>query len=72
MLNRNQRMNIIFDDAKILTARYHNAFCGLNGTVPAKSEAEQQELDRRKALQTYDEVKATGTRTPYKDYLRQF
>lgn len=65
-------MNIIFDDAKILTARRWNAFCGLNGTVPAKNNAEQQELDRRKALRTYSEVKATGTRTPYKDYARQF
>lgn len=72
MLNDKQKRNIIFREAEILTARNQNAFSGLNGTVPPINEAEQQLLDRIKALKTYDEVKATGTRTPYKVFMAQF
>ena len=72
MLNYNQRLNVTFRDADILTARHWNAFCGLGGTVPPKNAEEQSEIDRRKELLTYCEVKQTGTRTPYKDYIRQF
>ena len=72
MLNYNQRLNVTFNDADILTARNWNAFAGLGGIVPPKNAAEQRKIDRMKALQTYGEVKATGTRTPYRDYMRQF
>lgn len=72
MLNYNQKLNITCNDAKILTARHHNAFCGLGGTVAPTSDAEQRELDELKARKTYNEIKATGTRTPYQDYIRQF
>ncbi len=72
MLNYNQRLTISFKDFKIMTARRHNAFAGLGNYIPPKDEKEQRELDRIKALMTYDEVKATGTKTPYKQYIRQF
>ena len=72
MLNYNQRLNVTFNDADILTARNWNAFAGLGGIVLPKNEAEQRNIDRLKDLLTYSEIKATGTRTPYKDYMRQF
>ena len=72
MLNYNQRWSVELGDAKILIARSQNAFAGLGNTIPPKNEAEQQRLDRLKTLQTYGEIKATRTRTPYKDFMRQF
>lgn len=72
MLNYNQKQNITFNDADILTARHHNAFCGLSGTVAPTTAEEQRKLDELKIKRTYDEIKATGTRTPFRDYIRQF
>lgn len=72
MLNYNQKMNIICRDADILTARHWNSFCGLGSTQLPKNEEEQKQIDRLKGLRTYSEVKATGTRTPYKDFIIQF
>lgn len=72
MLNYNQRMFIAFRDADILTARHYNAFCGLGATVAPKNEEEQQKINRLKNLMTYSEVKATGTKTPYKVFSMQF
>lgn len=72
MLNYNQKMYVMFRDADILTARHHNEFCGLGRNVPPKNETEQQKLDRLKGLKTYNEIKATGTRTPYKAFVAQF
>ncbi len=72
MLNYNQKMYVMFRNADILTARNQNAFAGLGATVPPKNEAEQQRIDRLKGLKTYSEIKATGTRTPYKAFAAQF
>lgn len=72
MLNYNERMNVLWGDADIRTARNHNALCGLGGPFPPTTDEEQRKIDRLKALRTYGEIKATGTRTPYKDYMRQF
>lgn len=72
MLNYNQRMFVIFRNADIHTARNQNALNGLHGTVPAQTEAEQRKIDRLKGLKTYSEIKATGTRTPYKVFAAQF
>lgn len=72
MLNYNQKMFIIFRDADILTARNWNSFCGLHGTVAPTTEQEQHKIDRLKGLMTYSEVKATGTKTPYKVFSAQF
>lgn len=72
MLNYNQRFFITVKNADILTARFQNAFNGLGTYVLPKNEEEQQQINRLKDLMTYSEVKATGTRTPYKVFSAQF
>ncbi len=72
MLNYNERMNVIFNDAKILSARHHDEILGLGKNQKPTTEAEQQRVNRLKGLLTYSEIKATGTRTPYKAYVLQF
>ena len=72
MLNYNQKMEVIFADANILIARNENCFAGLGGVKRPTTDAEQQELDRIKGLRTYNEVKRTNKRNPYKEFMNQF
>lgn len=72
MLTYNQRLEVIFNDAKIYTARYHNEFCGLGENEKPKNETEVPKIELLKNLSTYNEVRDRNKRTPYKEYINQF
>lgn len=71
-LNYNQKANIVFRDADILTARHWNCLNGIHGNVQPTTEKEREIVSKYKSMSTYDEIKKSGCRTPYKHFMLQF
>lgn len=69
-LEYNENMNVIFNNAKILTARNEGAFAGLGGVVYPKTDEDRQRIKKLASLKTYSEIK--GNRNRYDRYMAQF
>lgn len=72
MLNYNQKMDVIFKNSDILTARHYGPINGLGSTSEPKTAKDVERVERLKSLRTYDEVRQTNSRTPYKEFINQF
>jgi uncharacterized protein YgfB (UPF0149 family) len=72
MLTYNQKNNVLFKNADILTARHQGCFCGLGVMQKPKTGKEVEQIKKLASLKTYSEIREINKRTPYKEFINQF